>query len=67
MEAHVTNTGSQLAKELLGEFSEVVGEFSIVTPRDYANVLKVRAKAMTDGIDPDSPEVWERILEVTNG
>ena len=67
LEAHVTNTGSQLAKELLGEFSEVVGEFSIVTPRDYANVLKVRAKAMTDGIDPDSPEVWERILEVTNG
>jgi glutamate synthase (NADPH/NADH) large chain len=52
---------------LLRSIDTVINDFTVVTPRDYANVLKVRASASAKGIDPDSPEVWEQILEVTNG
>jgi glutamate synthase (NADPH/NADH) large chain len=52
---------------MLQSFESVIEDFTVITPRDYANVLKVRAKAVSDGVDPDSPETWEQILEVTNG
>jgi glutamate synthase (NADPH/NADH) large chain len=67
IEAHVAHTGSSLGLEMLSNFQNVAEEFTVVIPRDYANVLKVRADASDSGLDPDSPEVWERILEVTNG
>ena len=51
---------------MLVNFDSIVEEFTVITPRDYANVLKVRAEAVSGGFDPDSPEVWEKILEVTN-
>jgi glutamate synthase (NADPH/NADH) large chain len=64
---HQQNTGSMLAAEMLANFDSVIDDFTVVTPRDYANVLEVRSVAVSQGLDPDSPEVWERILEVTNG
>jgi glutamate synthase (NADPH/NADH) large chain len=64
---HQLNTGSILAAEMLANFDSVIDDFTVVTPRDYANVLEVRSVAVSQGLDPDSPEVWERILEVTNG
>ena len=64
---HQLNTGSMLAAEMLANFDSVIDDFTVVTPRDYANVLEVRSVAVSQGLDPDSPEVWERILEVTNG
>jgi glutamate synthase (NADPH/NADH) large chain len=66
LQDHQQSTGSTLAGEMLANFDSLVDEFTVITPRDYANVLKVRAEAVSGGFDPDSPEVWEKILEVTN-
>jgi glutamate synthase (NADPH/NADH) large chain len=67
LEQHVVETDSALAKSLLHNFDAEVKNFTTVLPRDYANVLKIRAKATADGVDPDSDTVWKQILEVTNG
>lgn len=67
LNSHVAHTGSKLAAEMLENFEAVAEEFTVVVPRDYANVLEIRSKAVSAGEDPDSPEVWTRILEVTNG
>jgi glutamate synthase (NADPH/NADH) large chain len=65
--AHVDNTDSRLASDMLSNFETIVDDFTVVVPRDYANVLEIRRLATFAGEDPDSPEVWKRILEVTNG
>ena len=67
LEAHVANTDSKLAAEMLSDFESSTADFTVVVPRDYANVLEIRRSATAAGEDPDSPEVWTRILEVTNG
>ena len=67
LEAHLANTGSKLAESMLNNFDTVLNEFTVVIPRDYSNVLEVRRVATEAGEDPDSPAVWSRILEVTNG
>jgi glutamate synthase (NADPH/NADH) large chain len=64
---HAEETGSLLAASLLAEFDSVVGDFTLVLPRDFASVLEIRAKAESSGLDPDSDAVWKQILEVTNG
>jgi glutamate synthase (NADPH/NADH) large chain len=67
LEQHATETGSLLATNLLAEFDRVVSDFTLVLPSDYASVLEIREKAAARGVDPDSDEVWHKILEVTNG
>ncbi|MEN9956225.1 MAG: hypothetical protein RLY34_1032, partial [Actinomycetota bacterium] len=67
LQRHAEETGSALANALLENFADEVGNFTCVLPRDYANVLAIRAKASMNGIDPDSEAVWQEILEVTNG
>jgi glutamate synthase (NADPH/NADH) large chain len=67
LEAHLSETDSQLAKRLLADFDAEVKNFTRVLPRDYANVMAIRAEATAAGIDPDSDSVWKQILEVTNG
>ena len=67
LEQHVLETGSLLAKSLLKNFEIEVENFTCVMPRDYASVLKIRAQAEVDGVDPDSESIWQQILEVTNG
>jgi glutamate synthase (NADPH/NADH) large chain len=67
LEQHVAETDSALAKSLLKNFDAEVKNFTTVLPRDYANVLKIRATASAAGEDPDSDNVWKQILEVTNG
>ena len=64
---HFNETGSLLAKKLLEDFATESANFTRVLPRDYANVLEIRARAATNGIDPDSETIWQEILEVTNG
>ncbi len=64
---HAEETGSLLAAHLLAEFEHVVSDFTLVLPSDYASVLEIREKAAASGADPDSDEVWHKILEVTNG
>jgi glutamate synthase (NADPH/NADH) large chain len=67
LQRHVDETDSALAKSLLQNFESEVKNFTCVLPRDYASVLKIRDKAMQEGVDPDSDIVWKQILEVTNG
>ena len=67
LEQHVSETDSALAKSILQNFESELENFTCVLPRDYANVLKIRAKATADGVDPDSDLIWKQILEVTNG
>lgn len=67
LESHYDKTGSELAKGLLASFDQELANFTVIIPRDYWGVLSIRSKAELDGLDPDSPEVWQRILEVTNG
>jgi glutamate synthase (NADPH/NADH) large chain len=64
---HLQATGSKFAEELLNDFDSSSKEFSAISARDYENVLSIRSKAKAEGVDPDSPEVWEQIMEVTNG
>ena len=67
LELHATETGSLLAKSLLENFDAELAHFSRVLPRDYANVIGIREKAVAEGVDPDGDTVWKQILEVTNG
>jgi glutamate synthase (NADPH/NADH) large chain len=67
LKQHVAETGSALAKRILDNFAAEVEHFVRVLPRDYASVLSIREKAVANGVDPDSSEVWEQILEVTRG
>jgi glutamate synthase (NADPH/NADH) large chain len=39
----------------------------MVLPRAYQRVLDVRATATAQGLDPDGPQVWERIMEASHG
>jgi glutamate synthase (NADPH/NADH) large chain len=67
LESYVAETDSNLAKRILADFDTEISHFVRVLPRDYANVLAIRAKAKSASIDPDSEDVWQEILEVTNG
>jgi glutamate synthase (NADPH/NADH) large chain len=51
----------------LADFDKASLDFTLVMPRDYANVLEVRDEALALGLNPDGEETWKRILEVTNG
>lgn len=67
LEEHSAETDSALAKQLLENFDSEVSNFTRVLPRDFANVVAIRERAVTEGVDPDSDEIWKQILEVTNG
>ncbi|MEY4060682.1 MAG: hypothetical protein RIQ31_344 [Actinomycetota bacterium] len=67
LELHLAETGSAVAKNILENFMDELANFTRVLPRDYASVLAIRAKAISNGQDPDSNEVWKEILEVTHG
>ncbi|KJL31753.1 Glutamate synthase [NADPH] large chain [Microbacterium azadirachtae] len=63
---HVERTGSPLAASILAD-DDFAAAFTKILPRDYAAVLRTRAEAEAEGIDPDGSIVWTRILEVTGG
>ena len=67
LQDYQTSTGSLLAERLLADFENASRDFTLVLPRDYANVLEVRDKAVSSGLNPDGEETWKKILEVTNG
>ncbi|WP_312721172.1 glutamate synthase large subunit [Mobilicoccus sp.] len=64
---HVEETGSAVAAGLLADWEAARARFSLVLPRAYQRVLDVREQAASQGLSPDSPDVWERIMEVTRG
>ena len=68
---HVEETGSAVGRALLDEWAaapdKVAGRFTNVMPRDYKNVLDDRARALDEGLDADSPETLQRIMEAAHG
>ena len=64
---HKSETNSRIAGLILENFESELANFSVVMPTDYASVREILADAVSTGIDPDGAEVWEQILEATNG
>jgi glutamate synthase (NADPH/NADH) large chain len=64
---HREETESAVAGRLLLDWEDAKSRFTKVMPRDYARVLTVRKKAQDDGLDLDGDEVWNRIMEASNG
>ena len=67
LKLHFDETNSSVAERILGNFETEVAHFTRVLPSDYAAVQKIRTDAQSAGIDPDGPEIWKKILEVTGG
>ncbi|GGH57001.1 glutamate synthase large subunit [Rothia aerolata] len=67
LRAHEAETGSLLARELLADLPATFARITKVLPRDFAAVQQIRAEAESTGEDPDSMNVWNKILEVTRG
>jgi glutamate synthase (NADPH/NADH) large chain len=65
LESHVKETGSALARTMLDDFESAASDFTKVLPRNYAEVKAIQAKASSEGVSLDSPEVWSKILEVS--
>ena len=67
LRTHVAETDSTLAAKMLSDLDATIAAFVKVLPRDYAAVIKTRAEAIEEGLDPDGDVVWSRIMEVTGG
>jgi glutamate synthase (NADPH) large chain len=67
LERHVEWTDSAVAARLLADWGSARSAFTLVLPRAYQRVLDVRAGAAAEGLDPDSTQVWERIMEASRG
>jgi glutamate synthase (NADPH/NADH) large chain len=67
LERHCAWTDSAVAIRLLSEWEGARSAFTMVLPRAYQRVLDVRATATAQGLDPDGPQVWERIMEASRG
>ena len=64
---HLDETESAVAARMLDDVDATIEKFVKVVPRDYAAVLRTRAAAIEEGLDPDGDVVWGRIMEVTGG
>jgi len=64
---HGEETGSAVAAGLLADWDAARARFSTVVPRAYQRVLDIRDEAESQGLSLESPQVWDRIMEVTRG
>jgi glutamate synthase (NADPH/NADH) large chain len=55
-------TGSEIASELLADWSGSLNRFTMVMPRDYRRVLDAIARAEREGLD-----VEKVVMEASNG
>jgi glutamate synthase (NADPH/NADH) large chain len=67
LSSHHAHTGSPLAERMLADKEGTIESFVKITPRDYQAVMRTRADAEAEGLDPNGDVVWSRILEVTGG
>ena len=65
--SHVEATGSRIGASILEDFESELANFTVVMPTDFASVSQILLSAEAKREDLDGPEVWERILEATNG
>ena len=63
---HRELTGSTVSESLLAD-DGWTGRFTVITPRQYASVLRIRHEAEQRGEDPNGPHAWQRILEDSHG
>ncbi len=64
---HRARTGSDRTAALLADEKALFERLTEIAPRDFLRVTEIRERAQADGIDPDSHEVWNEILEGSHG
>jgi glutamate synthase (NADPH) large chain len=64
---HREETGSTVAWRLLQDWSTARTRFTRLLPRDYARSVRLRQEAEAEGLDPEGPELWARLTEVSHG
>ncbi|MGY5764449.1 glutamate synthase large subunit [Brachybacterium sp. DNPG3] len=64
---HRRRTGSDRAAALLADEDELFARLTQIAPRAFLRITDLREQALADGIDPDSNEIWNTIMEATHG
>ncbi|MGO2606315.1 MAG: glutamate synthase large subunit [Brachybacterium tyrofermentans] len=64
---HARRTGSDRAAALLADPEELLGRLTEIAPRAFLRITGIREDALAQGIDPDSNDVWNEIMESTHG
>jgi glutamate synthase (NADPH/NADH) large chain len=64
---HREETESTVAWRLLQDWPAARARFTRLLPRGYARIVRLRAEAEAEGLDPDGPEIWARMTEVSHG
>ncbi|WP_114856087.1 glutamate synthase large subunit [Brachybacterium sp. YJGR34] len=64
---HAARTGSDRAAALLADEAELMERLTEIAPRAFLTITGIREDALTRGIDPDSNDVWNEIMEATHG
>ncbi|MFC0674841.1 glutamate synthase large subunit [Brachybacterium hainanense] len=64
---HARRTGSDRAADLLTDEDALLARLNAIVPREFLRVTALRSDALAAGIDPDSHEVWNMILEGSRG
>lgn len=64
---HARRTGSDSAEAALADEDALVARLTEIAPRAFLRVTQIREDALEGGIDPDSHEVWNSILEGSLG
>jgi glutamate synthase (NADPH) large chain len=64
---HREETESTVAWRLLQDWPVARARFTRLVPRDYARVVRLRREAEAEGLDPEGPELWARLTEVSRG
>ena len=63
--AHLEETGSTVAEELLADWETALTRFTEVMPTDYRKSLEAKAKAEADGLDEN--ETAHAMMEALHG
>ena len=63
--AHLEETGSEVAAELLEDWESSLTRFTEIMPRDFRIVLEAKAKAEADGLDEN--ETAQKMMEALHG
>ncbi len=66
LEAHLRETGSQKAAQLLADFDHALPKFKKIIPRDYRRMLREIARCEAQGMTRDEAEL-EAFRETTKG
>jgi glutamate synthase (NADPH/NADH) large chain len=64
---HREETESTVAWRLLQDWPAARPRFTRVLPTEYERVVRLRREAEAEGLDPEGPELWARITEVSRG